>query len=71
MRRRVWSRNLKNEEAVARVGPQRHRKQTKKKQTKHTKIGKLEIHAVGMSTVWFVSGVGGTWYKWSEVEVAD
>jgi len=26
MRRCVWSRNLKNEEAMARVGPQRHRK---------------------------------------------
>ena len=25
MRRCVWSRNLKNEEAVARIGPQRHR----------------------------------------------
>ena len=25
MRRGVWSRNLKNEEAMARVGPQRHR----------------------------------------------
>ena len=24
MRRYVWSRNLKNEEAMARVGPQRH-----------------------------------------------
>ena len=31
MRRCMWSRNLKNEEAMARVGPQRHRKQ--KKQT--------------------------------------
>ena len=29
MRRRVWSRNLKNEEAMARVGAQRHRKQNK------------------------------------------
>ena len=29
MRHCVWSRNLKNEEAMARVGPQRHRKQTK------------------------------------------
>ena len=28
MRRRVWSRNLKSEEAMARIGPQRHRKQT-------------------------------------------
>ena len=27
MRRCVWSRNLKNEEAMARAGPQRHRKQ--------------------------------------------
>ena len=27
VRRCVWSRNLKNEEAMARVGPQRHRKQ--------------------------------------------
>ena len=27
--RRVWSRNLKNEEAMARIVPQRHRKQTK------------------------------------------
>ena len=26
MRRFVWSRNLKNEEAMARVGPQRHGK---------------------------------------------
>ena len=26
MRRRVWSRNLKNEEAMTRVGPQRHKK---------------------------------------------
>ena len=26
MRRCVWSRNLKNEEAMARVGPQRHKK---------------------------------------------
>jgi len=25
MRRCVWSRNLKNDEAIARVGPQRHR----------------------------------------------
>ena len=25
MRRCVWSRNLKNEEAMARVGPQRHK----------------------------------------------
>jgi hypothetical protein len=25
----VWSRNLKNEEAMARIGPQRHRKQNK------------------------------------------
>ena len=29
MRRSVWSRNLKNEEAKARVGPQRHRKKKK------------------------------------------
>jgi len=29
MRRCVWSRNLKNKEAMARVGPQRHRKQNK------------------------------------------
>ena len=29
MRRCVWSRNLKNGEAMVRVGPQRHRKQTK------------------------------------------
>ena len=29
MRRCVWSRNLKNEEAMARVGPQRHRKKKK------------------------------------------
>jgi len=27
MRRFVWTKILKNEEAVARVGPQRHRKQ--------------------------------------------
>jgi len=27
MRRCVWSRNLKNEEAMARVGPQRHREE--------------------------------------------
>jgi len=26
MSRCVWSRNLKNEEAMARVGPQRHKK---------------------------------------------
>ena len=26
MRRFVWSTNLKNEEAMARVGPQRHKK---------------------------------------------
>ena len=26
MRRCMWCRNLKNEEAMARVGPQRHRK---------------------------------------------
>jgi hypothetical protein len=26
VRRRVWSRNLKNEEAMARVGSQRHKK---------------------------------------------
>jgi len=26
VRRCVWSKNLKNEEAMARVGPQRHRK---------------------------------------------
>ena len=26
MRGCVWSRNLKNEEAIARVGPQRHKK---------------------------------------------
>jgi hypothetical protein len=26
VRRCVWSRNLKNEEATARVGPQRHKK---------------------------------------------
>jgi len=26
MRRCVWSRNLKNEEAMARVAPQRHKK---------------------------------------------
>jgi len=36
MRRCVWSRNLKNEEAMARVGPQRHRKQNK--QNKQTDI---------------------------------
>ena len=29
MRRRVWSRNLKNEEDTARFGPQRHRKRKK------------------------------------------
>ena len=29
MSRCVWSRNLKNEEAVARVGPQRHKKKKK------------------------------------------
>jgi len=32
MRRRVWSRNLKNEEAMARVGSQRHRRENKKSQ---------------------------------------
>ena len=32
MRRCVWSRNLKNEEAMARVGPQRHRREKKKSQ---------------------------------------
>ena len=30
MRRCVWSRNLMNEEAMARVGPQRHRRRKKK-----------------------------------------
>ena len=30
MRRCVWSRNLMNEEAMARVGPQRHKKYKKK-----------------------------------------
>ena len=30
MRHCVWSRNLKNEEAMARGGPQGHRKQTNK-----------------------------------------
>jgi len=29
MRRCVWSRNLKNEEAMDRVGPQRHRRKNK------------------------------------------
>ena len=29
MRRCVWSRNLKNEEALARVGSQRHRKKVR------------------------------------------
>jgi len=28
MRRCVWYRNLKNEEAMVRVGPQRHKKKT-------------------------------------------
>jgi len=28
VRRRVWSRNLKNDEAMTRVGSQRHRKKT-------------------------------------------
>ena len=32
VRRFVWSRNLKNEEALARVGPQRHKKNIYKKQ---------------------------------------
>ena len=27
----MWSGNLKNEEAIARVGPQRHKKERKKK----------------------------------------
>jgi len=31
MRRCVWSRNLVNEEAMARVGPQRRKKKKKKK----------------------------------------
>jgi len=31
MRRRVRIRNLKNEEAMARVGPQRHRKEKSQK----------------------------------------
>ena len=32
MRRCVWSRNLKNEEAMARFGPQRHKKKKWKEQ---------------------------------------
>ena len=34
MRRRVWSRNLKNEETMTRVGPQRHRKKLCKEEKK-------------------------------------
>ena len=30
MRRCVWSRNLMNEEAMARVGPKRHRRETER-----------------------------------------
>ena len=36
MRRCVWSRNLKNEEAMVRVGPQRHRE---KKENRNMKTG--------------------------------
>jgi len=40
----VWSRNLKNEEAMARIGPQRHRKQIKTKQTKPMYIINCQLH---------------------------
>jgi len=40
MRRCVWSRNLKNEEAMARVGPQRHRN---KKFTNQTVINNYSL----------------------------
>jgi len=33
VRRCVWSRNLKNEDAMLRVGPQRHKKENNKRDT--------------------------------------
>jgi len=35
MRRCVWSRNLKNEEAMARIGPQRQKKNLRGKELKY------------------------------------
>ena len=43
----VWSRNLKNEEAVARVGPQRHRK---KKNTQYSLTIQKSVSVNDMST---------------------
>ena len=41
MRRCVWSGNLKNEEAMVRVGPQRHKKK-KEKEKEHKYIQPAE-----------------------------
>jgi len=35
MHRSVWSRNFKNEEAMARVGPQRHKKKFNRSAVEH------------------------------------
>jgi len=37
MRRCVWPRNLKNEEAMARIGPQRHSKKKKEECCRYLK----------------------------------
>jgi len=47
MRRCVWSRNLKNEEAMDRIGPQRHRKQT-------IKIQVYKFHVRALKNVVYV-----------------
>jgi len=53
MRRCVWSRNLKNEEAMARVGPQRHRgeKKTKTKEKIAQRVERENEELVSRETI--------------------
>ena len=50
MRRCVWSRNRKNEEAMARVGPQRHRK-------KNSEYIKKEVQELGKDNRFGLEGM--------------
>jgi len=54
VRRCVWSRNLKNEEAMARVGPQRHRK--RKKNTTNYWL-RATKHVARLGNVWSIQGM--------------
>ena len=60
MRRCVWSRNLKNEEVMVRVGPQRHRKK------KNSEYIKNEIQELGKDNKF---GLEGMEYGFTENEI--